>query len=462
MAKREASDTILHHVINCWLVDVRSCHDPDSALETCSLSSPTISASFFAHLPPSPLASLQRKRFHSVAFGMEYPSEDTRSITSASTSQASRRIPILDFANRVILEPTPPSKRSTATRSPSPTRKLLTLLEQARPSVNFSQPDGAVAQPQRVVELRKWLSTDLGVGVIPKALKERLRAADPDGFDDVPSSAYIHNDLMTPVEVDRLWEQTRLIYRDARRCNNRRKDESAWVDVVRTVLRTPGAGAGADPTLEMFEIESIQTQQIDPSLLPDLHNRAISTAKKADLALAFSPDDSTVAKALRSASASRPGGTTFSQMMDAYTSTVPLVCGIEVKEAGGDNNEALLQLGIWTAAGLEKLKGLCGGEVPAGGLYPFMGWTVVGHEWKLHLSWMEEDSGRILVVGPFSPLTTGTSTYFDIFKLLELACRLRRWLAERYWPWLSSEVLGVDGQQSTLEQQASSISINPP
>ncbi|KAK4936013.1 hypothetical protein LTR28_010238 [Elasticomyces elasticus] len=257
MAKREASDTTLHQVINRWLVDVRSCHDPDSALETCSFSSLTISTSFFTRLPPSPPASLQRKRFHSVAIDMEYLSEDTRSVTSASTSQASRRIPILDFADRVILEPTPSSRRSTASRSPSPTRKLLTLLEQARPSVNFSQPDGAVAQPQRVVELRKWLSTDLGVGVIPKALKERLRAADPDGFDDVPSSAYIHNDLMTPVEVDRLWEQTRLIYRDARRCNNRRNDESAWVDVVRTVLRTPGAGVGADPMLEMFEIESM-------------------------------------------------------------------------------------------------------------------------------------------------------------------------------------------------------------
>ena len=45
----------------------------------------------------------------------------------------------------------------------------------------------------------------------------------------------------------------------------------------------------------------------------------------------------------------------LSQMSDAYTSAVVLGCGIEVKESGGDYNEAVMQLGIWCAAGLEKM-----------------------------------------------------------------------------------------------------------
>lgn len=83
-------------------------------------------------------------------------------------------------------------------------------------------------------------------------------------------------------------------------------------------------------------------------------------------------------------------------MTDAYTSTVPLVCGIEVKEPGGDYNEAIMQLGIWSAAGLEKVRGL-GGRTADGTAAgePFLGWTVVGHEWRLHIAW-KEPRGRVV------------------------------------------------------------------
>lgn len=76
--------------------------------------------------------------------------------------------------------------------------------------------------------------------------------------------------------------------------------------------------------------------------------------KKADLALAFSSDHPAVARALEPVYKANPD-LALSQMTDVYTSTVPLVCGLEVKEQGGDYNEAVLQLGIWCAAGLERL-----------------------------------------------------------------------------------------------------------
>lgn len=72
-------------------------------------------------------------------------------------------------------------------------------------------------------------------------------------------------------------------------------------------------------------------------------------------------------------------------MTDAYTSTVPLACCLEVKERGGDSNEAIIQLGIWCAEGLERLRGLWAHGNGGGGrhlemeeLPPFLGWTVVG------------------------------------------------------------------------------------
>ena len=89
-------------------------------------------------------------------------------------------------------------------------------------------------------------------------------------------------------------------------------------------------------------------------------------------------------------------------MTDAYTSTVPLVCWLEVKERGGDYNEAIIQLGIWCAAGLERLRGLWtldrsdnGKDLEEDKLSPFLGWTVVGHDWKFHSSW--KDAGGNVV-----------------------------------------------------------------
>ena len=77
-------------------------------------------------------------------------------------------------------------------------------------------------------------------------------------------------------------------------------------------------------------------------------------ARKADLALAFNPYHGSVESELTTAR-TKYGNLTLSQMSDAYTSTLILGCGIEVKESGGDYNEALLQLSVWSAAGLEKM-----------------------------------------------------------------------------------------------------------
>jgi hypothetical protein len=138
-----------------------------------------------------------------------------------------------------------------------------------------------------------------------------------------------------------------------------------------------------------------QTQQIDPTLLSVLPRGSVPFAKKADLALAFSPHNDITELGIRNFAQSYPG-VSLSQMQDAYTSTVPLVCGFEVKETGGNYNEAVMQLGIWSAAGLEKIRQLKLGRSTAH-LQPFIGWTVIGHEWKLHLAWKEQN-GQVVCV----------------------------------------------------------------
>jgi hypothetical protein len=275
------------------------------------------------------------------------------------------------------------------------------------------------------------------------------------------------------------------IYNEARRCYDNHLDESAWVKVVNNVLEATHLCDNES----LLRVESIQTQAIDRAFLP-LHVSQ-SLAKKADLALAFSADNVEVAAVLQSLSKTH-SGIPLSQMTDAYTSTVPLVCGIEVKERGGDYNEAIVQLAIWCAAGLERLRGLreigqnhtlqpqtafireTRGETQDetqtrgrerttfedDGLLPFLGWTVIGHDWKLHISW-KDSSGNVVsclvcsykmitkanlclektVLGPWRLLNAGTSSHFEILSLLVLVHNVKKWLEQDYWLWLREEVL---------------------
>ncbi|PBP16596.1 hypothetical protein BUE80_DR012672 [Diplocarpon rosae] len=233
------------------------------------------------------------------------------------------------------------------------------------------------------------LINKLSAGVIPYSLQPRLRASDPDQF-QVLSPLFEESTIPHPASyTDSLWEVADKIYNKARQCHDNHLDENAWMKVVNHVLDSTELGEDTS----MLRVHSIQTQSIDPTFLPKHISQ--SFAKKADLALAFSCDHPSVAAAIEPVQKANPD-LCLSQMTDAYTSTVPLACCLEVKEGGGDYNEAILQLGIWCAAGLERLRGLRTLAEPNSRsdleeeLPPFLGWTVVGHDWKLHISWKDE------------------------------------------------------------------------
>ena len=136
---------------------------------------------------------------------------------------------------------------------------------------------------------------------------------------------------------------------------------------------------------QIFDNDTSQTQTIAPELLSTLPDTVFPLGRKADLALAFNPYHMNVRSAWDQVRTRQPG-ICLSHMADAYTSSLVLGGGIEVKEPGGDYNEAIMQLGVWSAAALERLRSL---TVQSAGvtLKPYIGFTVIGHEWKLHLSW---------------------------------------------------------------------------
>ena len=140
-------------------------------------------------------------------------------------------------------------------------------------------------------------------------------------------------------------------------------------------------------------------------------------------------------------------------MTDPYTKIIPMACGIEVKGSGGNRDEAIVQYGVWAAAGLAKVEDLFDGATL---LQPLLGWAVVGHDWMLHMSWKLEDgevvSSRTSVIlpieliniqvvcGPWRKLDAGTDTYEGIFKLLHLIGEVGQWLQRDYWTWFSDGV----------------------
>lgn len=173
---------------------------------------------------------------------------------------------------------------------------------------------------------------------------------DPDQFDGFAPLFESHTVEHSPSYLDNLWRKTDEIYNKAQSCSNNHCDEGAWINVVDNVLESADLGRGS-----MLRVHNTRIQAIDPAFLPPRASRS-SFSKKA-LALAFCSGHPAVAAVIEPVLEANPE-LALSQMTDAYTSMVPLVCCLEVKEQGGDYDKAIIQLGSWCAAGLERLRGL--------------------------------------------------------------------------------------------------------
>lgn len=106
--------------------------------------------------------------------------------------------------------------------------------------------------------------------------------------------------------------------------------------------------------VDTLEIKSIQSQVIRPSCLPQpKHSNPV--VKKADFAIVHSPRDTKIAETYCKVD---DAGFDLSHMMGTRTKRMAMAAGIEVKQGGGNAQEALAQLAIWLASGYIHLRGL--------------------------------------------------------------------------------------------------------
>lgn len=134
------------------------------------------------------------------------------------------------------------------------------------------------------------------------------------------------------------------------------------------------------------------------SLIPTIGGEP-AAFKKVDIAILFS-DSNPELKRLYKVVQKKNGCIELSQSQDATISLCCQFAAIEVKSPDGSYYGSSVQLAIWLAAGLEKtrrLKELAAASRAAVGsgaegateetaLPPYVGISVVGHVWNLHLA----------------------------------------------------------------------------
>ena len=163
------------------------------------------------------------------------------------------------ISNKPILEAKPPSRRSS--RSTSPIRSTLALLRSAAPPIEICQPGPAAATSpgEAVNKLKGFLLHGYDKAFIPRQVEVSAFAEFPISIltpsyrphcKIAPDEAIILHEAMfhdhhgyTTKELDSLWEDIQDVCYEANACSNLLKDENAWVQVVRSVLRLAGMHA---------------------------------------------------------------------------------------------------------------------------------------------------------------------------------------------------------------------------
>ncbi|KAL2810106.1 hypothetical protein BJX63DRAFT_444876 [Aspergillus granulosus] len=318
-----------------------------------------------------------------------------------------------------------PSKRHRIAddRTITPTRDVLNQLRLANPPV-ICGPLSSSPMPESARTLRKLLTDGFGHNIIPRGLESRIRAFDSISAEDIPGTAYFDSNTMSDAALDKIWHDLKRIY------------------VVVPILNSSIQG------WELLQLISVQSQQIDPSLIPRFKN-AIGKIK-ADYALSFTCRDPSVQDFYDQISLGGHGYQ-ISQTKDAFTKRVLLFSGVEVRSDDGGKKEALAQLAIWLSAGLEKtqqmreqVKGE--GDDLADWALPNIGLIVIGHDWYAYLAY--KVGSEVHVAGPISAIISDTRTIYGILKVRDLIKRVAEYATQIYWPWIRDEILHTLASQA--------------
>ncbi|THV81322.1 hypothetical protein D6D27_08612 [Aureobasidium pullulans] len=267
---------------------------------------------------------------------------------------------------------------------------------------------------------------------IPTSVRSLFQAHDPRVARQTSDSAFTSD---TQLGTEAVWAQVQNIKRRANKCFRRHMDEHAWCDIVQLVLQLAlRIAGGSDPNFNL-EINNVQSRAVDSAFLPQIRKHDGGVLRHVDKRTDFAIGVNTVTSLHADAD---PDQLFFSPMTDAYTATIPPVCGLEVKRLDGSEEEAQLQLMVWQSAMLAHLDDLrkIGGNLDLL-LPPVVARTVTNHSWKFYVAWKQLD-GAVHVMRSFAQSTAassaGTENTASISILLKLWTKLISWFETDYSP----------------------------
>ncbi|KAI9731062.1 MAG: hypothetical protein M1818_007919 [Claussenomyces sp. TS43310] len=399
------------------------------------------------HQPSTPKSSL-RKRKRQMS-GVQTPdpahvADDEQTLRGSSRAaeellyrNALGPIPLLGSSSSTSAG----SNAARSTRSRSPVKRMSDLRFSDIPVEMHSFGNREYPTPSKMLDLcRDLRRIGDGFGVIPHYMKECMETVklEVDFYDMNFAAATRNQSVPGSLDIDIAWHTMLDILDSASECLEKSYSESAWnSDVHSRVLRFALSGYGKAQGVWFRDITTASIH--DPSLLPTIAaTSSILQSKMVDYALVLEPQrpfEARIIETLR-----REGKPSINQTNAEYARFAPIAVSIETKRAAIDETAANVQLSMWVAAHMARLRQLAAAantnEDPPG--LPAI--IVQGHDWKFTLAYAYNRERTVVLK---DILIGATNSMMGLFRLIAGLRRLARWVDEEYRVWFDKNALNA-------------------
>ena len=238
------------------------------------------------------------------------------------------------------------------------------------------------------------------------------------------------------------WKTVLFIRDAAQEAFDEDSPESSWnMSVHAPILQT--ALRGRWKSQEIWYKDLTSARVYDKDLLPKVQGASVKS-KMVDFGIVIQPQvRSTLWKSIVDACKSQAYHT-INQTDAPHLCRTPIAISMEVKRAGGSEDEALVQLETWVTAHYNNLSVLLrssGQEVDLPCL-PLL--QTQGHDWRLIIAEMRPQESLIVLHRGIK--LGSTDSILGIYQILASIDRLAQWVSDDYRTWWTKTVLGYDEQ----------------
>lgn len=237
-----------------------------------------------------------------------------------------------------------------------------------------------------------------------------------------------------------VWKTVLFIRDAAQESFDEDSPESTWnMTVHAPILQT--ALRGHWKSQEIWYKDLTTARVCDQDLLPKVQGASVKS-KMVDFGVVIQPQArSTLWKDIVEVCKSQAYHT-INQIDAPHLCRTPIAISMEVKRAGGSEDEALVQLETWVTAHYNNLKVLLrssGQEVDLP-ILPLL--QTQGHEWRLIIAEMKSKESLIILHRGIK--LGSTDSILGIYQIIASIDRLAQWVSSDYRTWWTRTVLGYN------------------